>query len=38
MITTQSLGMTFLGGVLFGAGLILAAFLMQSLFHIGFCG
>lgn len=29
---------TFLNGVCFGSGLIVAALIMEKLFHIGFCG
>jgi hypothetical protein len=31
-------GMQIINGLLFGVGLILAAFLMKSLLSIGFCG
>lgn len=34
----MNFGITFVNGVLFGTGLIIAAFLMKSLVHIGFCG
>ena len=34
----NSLGLTAVGGFLFGCGMILASFLMKSLLHIGFCG
>lgn len=31
-------GLQILNGVCFGIGMILAAFLMKALLHIGFCG
>ena len=31
-------GLTAVNGFLFGIGLIIAAFLMKALLHIGFCG
>ncbi len=31
-------GLQIVNGLLFGCGLILAAFLMKALLHIGFCG
>lgn len=34
----MNLGLTAVGGFLFGVGMILAAFLMKALLHIGFCG
>lgn len=37
-VNLMNYGLTFVNGVLFGSGMILAAFLMKSLLHIGFCG
>lgn len=34
----MNFGLNFVNGILFGAGLIIAAFLMKALLHIGFCG
>lgn len=34
----NGLWMSPVGGFLFGCGMIIAAFLMKSLLHIGFCG
>jgi hypothetical protein len=36
--TPMNFGITALNGFLFGFGMIIAAFLMRSLLHIGFCG
>jgi hypothetical protein len=34
----MSIGLRFVEGLLFGSGLIIAAFLFKALLHIGFCG
>lgn len=34
----NSVAMSAVGGFFFGVGMIVAAFLMKSLLHIGFCG
>lgn len=31
-------GISVVSGFCFGVGLIVAAFVMQTLFHVGFCG
>ncbi len=34
----MNFGVTVLNGFCFGTGMIVAAFLMKALLHIGFCG
>lgn len=34
----NNLGLTIVNGFLFGTGMILAAFMLRALLHIGFCG
>lgn len=34
----MNFGITVVNGLCFGVGMIIAAFLMKALLHIGFCG